>query len=223
MASTFERTLSIDKIAEATSSAGVTVEDTLKVDSIADASASGLTFSSDVQFDEDVTVGGVSDPQTLTVYRDIFASRQVSAPNMVVGRKFVINYSDLSAASTTETYALPVFSHGWVPFKAFTVVLQAFDAPSLSALTWTVGWGTGTVAADPDGLLLVGDSDGTATGQYQKEDSHKGVALDGTADYLLASNNEPTVSFTATGANLDTLTQGILHVIVFYAREPEAF
>lgn len=223
MASTYAKTILADKIKESTSSAEVSFPDGLKTDTIKDVSAGGLTVTPATTFSDDVTIGSGGSPKDLTVHRDVLASRDVTAPNLIVGRKYNIDYTDLSSGSTTETLDLGTVGK-WMPIRAYVTIVTPFAATGLSALTWTVGWTNGsTVSVDTDGILLTGDSDGTTAANYQLEDSHKGASLDGTADYPLQSDNHPSVTFTATGANLDTLTAGVMRVTIFWARDPEFY
>ncbi len=126
-----------------------------------------------------------------------------------------IKYSDISAAATTNTYqAIQIPIYGIVKAVAYVIDTE-FDGGATSELTIQIGDG-----ANPDGYIEAKSVhvDGTAVATSLVD----GLYLnDSTTDNVVngkqyAAADTLDVLFTATGANLDVLTQGALRVIVEY-------
>lgn len=127
----------------------------------------------------------------------------------------VIEASELTAASTTETIeAIQVPAYGIVQQVAYYLV-EEFDGGATSELTVQLG-----DAADADGYI-------TAQSVHADATSVKSAIVDGA--YLNVGTDVNTgngkqysapgtinVLFTATGANVSVLTQGKIRVVVSY-------
>lgn len=125
---------------------------------------------------------------------------------------FMIEYSDLTAAATTQTVALlenlPV---GTLVTNAAMYLETGFVGASVTNLLLEVGWDS--AADDPDGLLagyeiatagteiLAGDADGAAFATLRN-------------GYAFVATGSLTALFTATGANLSVLTAGKVHIFL---------
>jgi len=128
--------------------------------------------------------------------------------------KFTIDYTDLTAlgAVTSGVVVLAPYTAGTILQQAAFRLETAFDGGATSALALDVGW-NGASTDDPDGAIdnyevhldsteiLAGDGNGAVFATLRTGYS----ALD-------AGNIEAT--FTATGGNLNALTQGKVHIFL---------
>ena len=125
--------------------------------------------------------------------------------------KAEITYADLTAAATTQ--ALTIFSGlaaGQLVKEAAFRLVAAFSGGSASALTLKVGWNNATLTDDPVGLIAAAEL----------LSSSKLLAGDGTGAAFAAARTgfapqeSATIEalFTATGANVSTVTAGEVHV-----------
>jgi hypothetical protein len=227
----FSNTLMVDELKELTPAARVSTPDGLKTDSIREYTpAAGITLvdavalSSTLDVAGDLALVGALDVGSSGTPKLVTAWQALNCPGGLIGVVVTVDYSVLTAAATTQTVTatIPGLPGGniWFPQRAFSRVVTPFAASGLASLTWTVGWAVGALPSDPDALLLTGDSDGMVGAYYQQAAAHKGVALDASADYPPTDANPVSISFTSSGANLNTLSAGSLQVFVWYTRLP---
>lgn len=126
--------------------------------------------------------------------------------------KKTITSDDLTAASTSQTIqAIEIPAYGKVHDVTFYLE-EAFDGGATTTMTITIGDGT-----DADGYITskVVHVDGTEVFSAQIDGAYFN---DVTTDNVINSKYYATadtldVVFTATGANVDVLTQGKIHIL----------
>ncbi len=139
-------------------------------------------------------------------------TKQAAGQIYIVASKQIL-FSDLTAAALTESIdfdaALPADA---IALGAWIKVTTKFDdgtgGVSLSAMATDIGISGG----DAD-YFVDGTDTYTAAGNFM---SNPGVAFDGSRSATYVGGETPAVLFTATGANLDTLTTGDLTAYVYY-------
>lgn len=123
-----------------------------------------------------------------------------------------IDYTDLTAAATTQTIeAIEIPQYGQVRDVTFYLE-EAFDGGATSTMTMQIGDGT-----DPNGYMVakVVHVDGTEVFSGIIDGAYFN---DATTDNVVNSKYYATadtldVLFTATGANVNVLTQGKVHIL----------
>ncbi len=148
----------------------------------------------------------------------------------------VVSYTDLTdTAGTAKTLVLlPYIARDIFNFAFFDLV-KTFDGGATSELTVAVGW-NGATTDDADGLIEAKSIHEDATEILADAGSIDGSTTDTTfgaqelavlnslrarrAYAALDAGNIEAV-FTATGANLTTLTQGLLHIYLNRIRPTE--
>lgn len=128
--------------------------------------------------------------------------------------RFTVDYTDLSAAATTKTLSLiSGLALGSIVKEAAYYLETSFDGGATSALTLKVGY---NLAAGTD------DDDSFVAGNSIHADSSPVLAGDGNGaafatlrtGYAFQESAAIEALFTATGANLNTLTQGKVHIFL---------
>ena len=125
---------------------------------------------------------------------------------------FMIEYSDLTAAATTQTVALlenlPI---GTLVDKAAMYLETGFVGPSITNLLVEVGHDS--AADDPDSLLA-GYEIATAGTEILAGDGDGAAFAAARTGYAFVAAGSLTALFTATGANLSVLTSGKVHLFL---------
>ncbi len=127
--------------------------------------------------------------------------------------RFEITYADVAAisgATTAGAIVLAAYAAGKGIVNAAYRLVTAFDGGATSALALDVGW-NGATTDDPDGAIDNYEIHVDATEILFGDANGAGFATLRTGYFPLdAGNYEAT--FTATGANLSTLTTGEVHI-----------
>ncbi len=202
--------LSAAVIIERTSGASVSFPDGLKTDDVNEVTAA-----------HGVEVDGVALKDKEVTGRILNTAYKMGGYGILTGRAYKLSAVHLDDPGATIVLELEAPESGpFIPIRAFTQVSTVFAAPSLTAMTWKLGWNDGTpdgIADDDDGLLLTGDSDGLTEGYYQQLAAHKGLALDRTQDLVIpGSENTLLLTVTLTGDTLDNLTGGLLYIYIWF-------
>lgn len=115
----------------------------------------------------------------------------------------VIDYTDLSdTAGTTKTLTVTIPADHWVR-GGFHVLETDFSGPSISSLVYTVGDGS-----DADLFMTSTEIEVSGTEIDGKGPTPGSGAVATPTGKHYASADTIDIAFTATGANLDTLTAG---------------
>lgn len=128
--------------------------------------------------------------------------------------KFTIDYTDLTAlgAVTSGAVVLAPYTAGFILQLAAYRLETAFDGGATSALALDVGW-NGASTDDPDGAIdnyevhvdgtevFYGDGNGAAFASLR-------------TGYAALDAGTIEATFTATGGNLNALTQGKVHIFL---------
>lgn len=128
--------------------------------------------------------------------------------------KSVISYSDIAAAAgaaTAVTMSLLPYTAGTAfQAAAYKIVGTGFVGPSVTNLTVIVGW-NGATTDDDNGLITASEIATAGTEILYLLGNGAAFAANATGYVALDAGSIQAV-FTATGANLNVLTSGEIHI-----------
>lgn len=135
------------------------------------------------------------------------------AERLITGftHKYTVSFRDLyTTAATSLAVVLDNYIPGQMLADAAYRIATNFDGGATSALTMKVGWNGGTTD-DDDGAITSAQVHEDATEvPYGKANGAMVATL--TSGYMPLDSGTWEALFTATGANLDALTSGSVHV-----------
>lgn len=138
----------------------------------------------------------------------------VNEASVGYSHQFKISYKDLiDTAGTTKTLDLLTLEAGDIVEKAAFWLPTTFDGGSTSALALDVGYDMATVTDDPDAFLDNYEIHEDAS-EVKAGDGNGAVFATLRTGFAAVEAGKVTALFTATGANLSTLTQGEVWVFL---------
>lgn len=130
--------------------------------------------------------------------------------NLGFTHRFELTYADLTTAATTQTTTLMAYTAGKGITGAASKIVTLFSGGSATDLTIKVGW-DGATTDDDDGAISA--TSVHTSGSYVKYQDGNGAAFATLrTGYFPQDAGNYTILFTATGANVSTLTAGEVHI-----------